>query len=43
MRNRGQNPLSRQVMMMCVQLQQKPEVQGRREGETQEWIGGMGL
>lgn len=28
-------------MMMCHRLQDKIEVEGRREGETQGWIGGM--
>lgn len=41
MKNGGQNFLSRQVMMMCHRLQDKIEVEGRREGETQGWIGGM--
>lgn len=40
MKNGGQNFLSRQVMMMCYWLQDKIEVEGGREGETQGWIGG---
>lgn len=43
MRNGGQHFLSRQVMMMCYRLQEEAEVEGRKEGETQGWIGGRGL
>lgn len=43
MRNGGQNFLSLQVMMMCNQLQEKTEVEGTREGETQGQIGGTEL
>lgn len=44
MRNGGwRNFLSRQIMMMCYQLQEKVGVEDRREGETPESIGGLGL
>lgn len=39
LKNGGQNFLSRRVMMICYQLQDKIEVEGGREGETQGWIG----
>lgn len=41
LKNGGQNFLSRRVMMICYQLQDKIEVKGGREGETQGWIGGI--
>lgn len=44
MRNGGwRNFLSRQIMMMCYQLQEKVGVEDRREGETPGSIGGLGL
>lgn len=44
MKNGGwRNFLSRQIMMMCCQLQEKVGVEDRREGETPGSIGGLGL